>query len=344
MGLAYAGLDQLIINGPLSSGLLILAIIPLVISIHMGIRLGLVSFVLTLIVAAGALYIWSRVPADFEPVSNLQFLLAIIAPFALAGIAGQLSLSRLANQIELAKNRESALRLALDHEAQRFNQRVQTRTETIKISSQIGQTIASILSETELVETVVSSLQQEKGYLHTAIYLKDDYVAFDTLQLAADKDRDGNSLVPKGYRLPINSGIFKKVFEEGRAFWITDLPNSDYIIPGDPSPIVAGEMAVPIQLGNEIIGVIDIRQDDERPLDLDDAFLLESIADQVSVGLRNARLYARAQKQAEQQLLVNNIRQELQAAGTVTEALEIAGNMIANELNTGTKIKIGMEN
>ena len=135
-----------------------------------------------------------------------------------------------------------------------------------------------------------------------------------------------------------------KVFEEERAFWVTDLENSDYIIPGDPSPISNSEMAVPIKLGNDILGIIDVRQDDTRPLDLEDAFLLESIADQISVSLRNARLYARAQKQAKQQLIVNAVRKELQSAETVSDAIKIAGSMLAQELQTGTKVKIGVGN
>ena len=98
-------------------------------------------------------------------------------------------------------------------------------------------------------------------------------------------------------------------------------------------------MAVP-KLGNDILGIIDIRQDESRPLDLDDAFLLESVADQISVGLRNARLYARSQKQAQQQLIVNAIRKQLQSAHRFRRDKNCWLDDLS-ELQTGTKIQIG---
>ena len=343
-GLTFAGLDQLFFNGPLSGSLLILAVIPLLLTIHMGSRLGLVALLSTLTCAGAVLYGRTLVfPAEIiETVSpNWLFILVVAILFALIALAGQLSLDRLVQQMGLAKNRENALTLALEHEAEHFKQRVDSRTATIKISSIISQHVASILDEQALIKDTLHLLQEHKDYLHMSVFLKDDFVDFDTLYLAEDLDRNRQSVVPKGYRLPQKTGLLGKVFEERRAFWVTDLQNSDYVVPGDPSPLSDSEMAVPIKLGEEIIGIIDIRQDESRNLDLDDAFLLESIADQLSVGIRNARLYARAKRQAHQQILVNSVREELQSATTVAEAITIAGEILSNELEVGTKITIG---
>ncbi len=343
VGLTFVGFDQLLFNGLISSSLLLLAAIPLIVCIYLGVRLGFASYIATFLGLGGILYFWLE-PGPFEQIELMPyFWLVIIFAFALVAVAGQLSLNRLVKQMELAKTREHALNMALEHEAARFQDRVKTRAATIEISSQIGQKIAAILNEETLIQEIVSLLQEHKSYLHAAVYLKDDYIDFNTLQLSADRDRDGNSLIPKGYRLPIQSGIFGKVFEEKRAFWLTDLENSDYVIPGYPSPAAHSEMAVPIKSGSDIWGVIDIRQDDTRPLDLDDAFLLESIADQISVGLRNARLFSAAKKQAQEQLIVNKIRKELQSAETISDALKVAGTMISNELKLDTKITIGVE-
>lgn len=343
-GLAFVGLDQLLFNGLISSSLLLLSAIPLIVCIYLGVRLGFVTYIATFLGLGGILYFWLE-QVQFEQVELMPyFWLVIIITFALVAVAGQLSLNRLVKQMELAKTREHALNMALEHEAERFQERVKTRASTIEISSQIGQKIAAILHEETLIQEIVSLLQEHKSYLHAAVYLKDDYIDFNTLQLSADSDRNGDSLIPKGYRLPIKSGIFGKVFEEKRAFWLTDLENSDYVIPGHPSPTAHSEMAVPIKSGSEILGIIDIRQDETRPLDLDDAFLLESVADQISVGLRNARLFSAAKKQAQEQLIVNKIRKELQSAETISDALKIAGTMISNELELDTKISIGVKN
>ncbi len=343
-GLTFAGLDQLFFNGPLSGSLLILAIVPLLLTIHMGSRLGLVALLSTLTCAGAVLYGRTLVfPAEIiGTVSpNWVFILVVAILFALIALAGQLSLDRLVQQMSLAKNRENALTLALAHEAEHFKERVASRTATIKISSLISQHIAAVLDEQQLIRDTLTLLQEHKDYLHMSIFLKDDFVDFETLFLAFDIDRNGQSVIPKGYRLPQKTGLMGKVFEEKRAFWVTDLPDSDYVVPGDPSPLSDSEMAVPIKLGDTILGVVDVRQDTSRNLNLDDAFLLESVADQLSVGIRNARLYARAKKQAHQQILVNSVREELQSASTIAEAVKIAGNILSNELQVSTKITIG---
>ena len=104
--LLFAGLDQIIINGPLSGGLLILGSSSSFQSIWH--PLGLVSLLITLICLSGSLYVWAMI----SPAETMQtmpfFWLAMLITFALVAIAGQLSLSRLASQMELAKNRAGA--------------------------------------------------------------------------------------------------------------------------------------------------------------------------------------------------------------------------------------------
>jgi GAF domain-containing protein len=51
-------------------------------------------------------------------------------------------------------------------------------------------------------------------------------------------------------------------------------------------------MAVPIVLGEQVLGVLDVQEDELAGLDESDANLLRSLANQVAVAIRNARLFA----------------------------------------------------
>ena len=50
-------------------------------------------------------------------------------------------------------------------------------------------------------------------------------------------------------------------------------------------------MAVPIILEGQVVGVLDVQEDKEAGLDEGDAGLLRSVANQVAVAIRNARLF-----------------------------------------------------
>ena len=74
--------------------------------------------------------------------------------------------------------------------------------------------------------------------------------------------------------------------------------------------------------------VVDPGQVARRAVEPDDADLLQSIANQVAVAVRNARSYTTAQQRGEQEALINSIGQKIQDTTTVESALQV----VAREL------------
>jgi GAF domain-containing protein len=62
-------------------------------------------------------------------------------------------------------------------------------------------------------------------------------------------------------------------------------------LPDPLLPDTYSEMAVPIVLEGEVVGILDVQQDKIAGLDEGDANLLRSLANQVAVTIRNARLF-----------------------------------------------------
>jgi len=62
---------------------------------------------------------------------------------------------------------------------------------------------------------------------------------------------------------------------------------------------------------------------------------LQSIANQVAIALRNARLYADTQNVADQQTRINEINQKIQQATTVERALQIAVREVGRSVGSG---------
>jgi GAF domain-containing protein len=97
-------------------------------------------------------------------------------------------------------------------------------------------------------------------------------------------------------------------------------------------PNTRSEIATPIMLGDEVLGVLDVQQDVRGGLTRADAELLQSIANQVAIALRNAELYEHAQKAAEREAVVNVINQRIQQAASLDGVLQTAAEEIGRAL------------
>jgi parvulin-like peptidyl-prolyl isomerase len=113
---------------------------------------------------------------------------------------------------------------------------------------------------------------------------------------------------------------------------VNDVRNEPGWLPNPQLPDTRAEMAVPLVVGNQVLGVMDVQSDRINAFTEEDANIQMTLASQVSTSLQNAQSYTAAQKQAERETKLNIIAQKIQAADTIEEAMQVAARELGHAL------------
>ena len=152
----------------------------------------------------------------------------------------------------------------------------------------------------------------------------------------------GRLMLMRGHRIPLGRGLVGRAAGNNEIILVPDVSKDPQWLPNTLLPDTRAEAAVPIALGGKVLGVLDIQHNVVNGLQPDDIDLLQAIANQVAVGLQNARSYTQAQRQAESESLLNTISQKIQAATTLEDVTKIAARELGQVLGAQrTRVQIG---
>jgi len=153
----------------------------------------------------------------------------------------------------------------------------------VDLLNRLFSTVSGTLNLEELFRRTVEEVASQFAYSHVSIYR-----------------REGDELVLQfqvGYthaheRIPVSKGIMGRVVRTAQPVLLADVSTDRDYISADPA--VCAEAAVPIIIDSEVRGVLNIEAGAERTLGKGDLQLLQTLARQLSVALRNATLYDEA--------------------------------------------------
>lgn len=147
--------------------------------------------------------------------------------------------------------------------------------------------IGFILDADKLLVQVIESMERVFGYRGASIFLKDTATAtYYTAACAASRPS-----CPLHHQQPLDAPtLVAQVFITGEPAYILDNECGE-----TSAESICSELAVPLQINDETVGVLDLVDPEARTFSRQDLQTIMAVADQVSVALHNARLYRQAE-------------------------------------------------
>jgi signal transduction histidine kinase len=191
----------------------------------------------------------------------------------------------------------------------------------------ISQGLVASLDPDRLMGDVVEFLYKNFEYYHVQIFIIDPKSG--NLVARQGSGKIGAQLKKQGYYLSVGAGIVGNTAETGKPFVTNNVDDVVFFIRSPLLPDTQSELAVPIKVENQVLGVLDIQQMPPGRLTTRDMQLMAAIADQLAVALQKANLYTELQTSLSQE---KSTRSQL----IQSERLAVIGRLLASvshELN-----------
>lgn len=182
--------------------------------------------------------------------------------------------------------------------------------------------LSAMLDEKQLVAGVVEQIKNSFHYYHAQIYFYDE--SGENLILAGGTGGAGQKLLANGYKIPKGKGPAGRAAESNTLVLIGDTSLDPNGLPNPLLPKTKSEVAIPIAVGDQVLGVLDVQQNIVNGITPADANMLQSIANQVALAASKARGDTPDRQQAEREALIASISQKIRETTSIENAMKVA--------------------
>jgi len=175
------------------------------------------------------------------------------------------------------------------------NDELQYRARQLQTVADVARSVVSTTDMESLLTRVTTLISDRFNYYHVGIFLLDDQNEYAVLR--ASNSAGGQKMLNRQHRLRVGQvGIVGNVTGSGNPRIATDVGKDAVYFNNPDLPATKSEMALPLKIEGQVIGALDIQSIESNAFTEEDVNLFSTLADQISVAIRNNQLLANTQK------------------------------------------------
>ena len=166
---------------------------------------------------------------------------------------------------------------------------LERRSAQLEAASVVAREAAALLDMRDVLDHTVRLISERFGFYHAGIFLMDEAGEYAVLRAASSEG--GQRMLARGHSLRVGAvGIVGFAAGTGRPRIALDVGEDAVFFNNPDLPRTRSEMALPLKVGDQVIGVLDVQSEEPAAFSDEDVAILQTLADQVALAINNARL------------------------------------------------------
>jgi GAF domain-containing protein/anti-sigma regulatory factor (Ser/Thr protein kinase)/BarA-like signal transduction histidine kinase len=200
----------------------------------------------------------------------------------------------------------------------------QRQTTLLKAAARAAKNITTILDPQVLFERTVDIICDEFGFYYAGVFLVDD--AVQNAVLKAGRGEAGRTMIKGEHKLAIGGNSMigaSSANKQGR------IALAEAVFFENPHlPKTRSEMALPLIVGEDVIGALTVQSTEEAAFHEEDIAALQTMADQLAIAFQNSKLHKQAERRSKLLKAANRVGKEVTSILDIEKLLPQTVNII----------------
>jgi PAS domain S-box-containing protein len=197
----------------------------------------------------------------------------------------------------------------------------QLRAQQVRTAAEIARDTSSTLELSDLLYRAVNLARDRFGFYHVSVFLLDPLGQYAVVRESTGEA--GMQMKNTGHKLAVGSqSLVGQATSKGEPIVINDVYKEITHFRNPLLPDTQAEAAVPLKIGDRIIGALDVQSTHTNAFSPEDISILQVLADQLAIAVTNSNLFSEAQDNLAQHRLLHHITTAAASSDSVSEALK----------------------